>query len=137
MLIVPVSLTFFSVPVSSSALACQTTSAAASARPIIGRRFIRALLAWMDWRQACKIRAGRKSAFRPPTGPHMQWPSHRMGRLASLRLVGIGVGRIRRFCKFVLELSTDRRVQVQALGRDLLHEPFVVELLAPAARLER
>src|ERR1700687_836669 len=43
MVIAPVSLIFFSVPVNSSPLAWPAQNAAATARPIIRRRFIRAL----------------------------------------------------------------------------------------------
>src|SRR5260370_545523 len=68
-LIEPVSLICFSVPVSSSALACPAQKAAASARPIIRRRFIRALPHLDDFGNACIIRAGIECNFRPPYDP--------------------------------------------------------------------
>src|SRR5712672_2258745 len=55
MVIAPVSLIFFRVPSSSSALACPAQNAAASARPIIRRCFIRTLLPWMTSGMPAKI----------------------------------------------------------------------------------
>src|SRR3977135_2046190 len=77
MVIAPVSLIFLSVPVSSSALACPAQKAAASARPIIRRRFIRALL--LDGvRNPCKNRAGIECNFRPSYGPQTHARAHAM-----------------------------------------------------------
>src|ERR1700722_9578498 len=122
MVIVPVSLTFFSVPVSSSALDCPARQAATSARPILRRHLIRALP--LDHgRNACINRAERHSvATRDPAllqpvlmrYPCNGWAIAWAGP-ASHRLVGSGIGRIRRICKFVLELGGNRRVEVQPL----------------------
>jgi hypothetical protein len=57
MVIAPVSLIFFSVPVSSSALVGPPESAAASARPIIRRRFIR--FSSLRWLLQCLHHFGR------------------------------------------------------------------------------
>src|SRR4051794_18784439 len=51
MVIAPVSLIFFNVPVSSSALAPPANKVAASARPMIGRRFI--VFSWLRCRRKC------------------------------------------------------------------------------------
>src|SRR5712671_5957086 len=77
MMIAPVSLTFFSVPVSSSALACPAQNAAASPRPIIRRRFINALSSWMTAMLA-SFGPKRKWPLRPrPSPAHaMAGPSH-------------------------------------------------------------
>src|SRR5829696_2708491 len=49
----------------------------------------------------------------------------------------IRIRRIRRLGELVLQFGADRRVEVQSLGRDLLREPLVVDLLALAARVDR
>src|SRR6478736_2574781 len=102
---VPVSLTFLSVPVSSSALACAAQIVAATNRPIVRRRFIRlsslsriavqpvAIKAWIGPQQR-----NRKSAWYA-IGPSTHAMAGRLhGRRRIYRqylLVGIRVRRVR------------------------------------------
>src|SRR5437667_11851832 len=136
MAMAPVSLIFLSVPVSSSALVCPAQTAAASARPIIPRRFIRSLLKMTEQCLHSLDRNGVTSS-RDTMGPALQRLGQRMSRQPSHRLVGIRVRGIRRLGELSLQLRADRRVEVQSLGRDLLREPLVVQLLALAALVER
>src|ERR1700712_3646465 len=126
MVIAPVSLTFLSVPVSSSALACPAQNAAARPRPIIPRRFINALSSWMT--------AATLASFAPRSCNGRAIAS---ARAISHRLIGVRIGGIGRLGEFVFQLAADRRVEVQSLGRDLLGEPLVVEFLALAALVQR
>src|SRR5712692_8260879 len=137
MLIAPVSLIFFSVPSSSSALARPAQNAATSARPIIRRYFIRTLLPWMTSGMPAKIGPewDLTSIAKRAQGL-MQWPGHCMSRGFSHR-VGVRVGRIRRLRKCLLLFRTDRHAQIQPLRRDLLHEPFLIQLGAFGALVER
>src|SRR4029079_5142936 len=102
MVMVPVSLTFLSVPVSSSASACAAQKVAAIARPIIRRRFIRLSLAWIIAVQPTAIKAwiapqqrNRMSAWYAigPSTHAMAGPLHgrRRNYLQEL-FVGIRVG---------------------------------------------
>src|SRR3954452_12239685 len=65
----------------------------------------------------------------------MQWLATAWAYSPSL--IGIRIRRVGRFCELVLQFRPNRYVEVQSLGRDLLREPFVVDLLAFAARIER
>src|SRR5215212_2136817 len=60
---------FFSVPVSSWAFACPAQNAAANARPIIRRCFIRSLPVWIISADACIHLTGIESNFRPVIAP--------------------------------------------------------------------
>src|SRR2546429_4550630 len=95
MVMAPVSLIFLSVPVSSSALLCPAQTAAASARPIIPRRFIRSLLKMTAQCLHSLDRNGVTSG-RDTMGPALQRLGQRMSQQPSHRLVGIRVGGIRR-----------------------------------------
>src|SRR3954447_17621648 len=128
MVMAPVSLTFLSVPVSSSAFAGPAKRGAASARTITARRLITVLL-YIDEGKCRKTRIGSFAAL---VGL-MQWPGHRISRRSSHCLIRIRVRRVRRLGELVLQLRAHRRVQVQALGRSLLREPFLVHLLTFAA----
>src|SRR5260370_30330118 len=116
----PVSLIFLSVPVSSSALACPAQSTAASARPIITRRFIRSLLemsALTVWTVTEQLPAAIRRA------QPLQRLGQRMSRQPSHRLVGIRIGGIGRLGELGLQLRADRRVEGQSPGRNLLRKP--------------
>src|SRR3954463_13375751 len=130
MVMAPVSLTFLSVPVSSSAFAGPAKRGAASARTITARRLITVLLYIHEGE-------GRKLGSDPSLlwSVWMQWPGHRVRR-SSHCLIGIRVRRVRRLGELVLQLRAHRGVQVQALGRDLLREPFLVQLLTFAALID-
>src|SRR6202034_2347648 len=125
MLIVPVSLIFLSVPVSSSALACPAQKAAANAMPITCRRFIHTL------HTSIIAAIPVIDLLRPCNGRAIAWAADLH------RLVGIRIGRIRRLGEFVLQLRTERHIQVEPPRRNLLLEPFRIELGALAALVER
>src|ERR1700704_837331 len=142
MVMMPVSLTFLSVPVSSSALACAAQKAAAIARPIIRRRFIglsslRQLQ--FGYCNQCTNRAATAqqnvrlcslTALHPCNDRAIAWAGTAL-------LVGVRIRRVRRLGELVLQFRADRRVEVQPLRRDLLGKPFVIDLLALATRIER
>src|ERR1700744_1568451 len=131
MLIVPLSLIFLSVPVSSSAPACPAQNAAANAMPITYRRFIHTLHTSITAAIPCPRNCFARA---------MAGPSHgaRIPIVLDLhRLVGIRIGRIRRLGEFVLQLRTERHIQVEPPRRNLLLEPFRIELGALAALVER
>src|SRR6478609_8339467 len=135
MVMAPVSLTFLSVPVSSWASACVAQKVAAITRPIVRRRFIRLSSAWIIVVQPTAIKAwiGPKQRNRisacyaiGPSSHAMAGPLHGRRRTYLQKLlVGIRVRRVGGLGELVLQLCADRRVQVQALRRDLLGKPFV------------
>src|SRR3954470_12370561 len=129
MVIAPVSLTFLSVPVSSWAFAEPARQAAASARAVIGRRFI--IFSSLD--NGGMLPHSDLSLGRPLVFRLMQRPSHRMSRDVSHSFIGIRVRRVGRLGELLLQLRTDRRVEIQSLWRNFLHEPLVIQLLAFAA----
>src|SRR5882757_9082781 len=133
----PDSLMFFSVPLSSSALAWLAQNAAASARPITRSCFILTPPRLDDFGSACINRPGRYRSSLRHRYRLMQCPGHLMSRQTLHRLIRIGIGGIGGLGELALQLRADRRVEVQSLGRDLLHEPFVVQLLAIRALVER
>src|SRR5258708_10345329 len=119
MVMMPVSLTFLSVPVSSSALACAAQKAAAIARPIIHRRFIglsslRQLQ--FGYCNQCTNRAATAQqnvglcpcGLNPCNGRAIAWAGTAL-------LVGVGIRRVRRLGELVLQFRADRRVEVQPL----------------------
>src|SRR3982074_2158127 len=79
----------------------------------------------------------RDCRLQTPSFRLMQWPGHRMSRESSHRLVGIGIGGIRRLGELVLQLCADWRVEVQSLGRNFLRDPLVIQLLTFATLINR
>src|SRR3979490_1851213 len=135
MVIAPVSLIFLSVPVSSSALACPAQNAAASARPITRSCFIRTPPRWMISAMLASIGYAATDRAAPAIPAHaMTGPPHELTNLH--RLIRIRIRGIGRLGELLLQLGADRRVEVQSLGRDLLHEPLVIQLHAIAALVE-
>src|ERR1700742_2886774 len=106
----PVSLIFFSVPVSSSAPAWFAPTIAASAIPNSRRLLVRIsftpTLSNTGFADPCKDRA-------VPAMLH--------------DFIGIRIGGVRRVGEFMPELGPHRHVEVQPLRRNLLHEPLVVK----------
>src|SRR6478672_8879366 len=73
--------------------------------------------------------SAKLSALNPCNGRAIAWARQPL-------LVGVRIRRVRRLGELVLQLRRDRRVEVQALRRDLLGKPFVVDLLTLAAGIE-
>src|ERR1700752_1722684 len=66
-----------------------------------------------------------------------QWLGYSTRGTVSHRLVKIRIRRVGRAGKYAFQFRADRRVEIEPLGRDLLHEPFVVQLKPVGALVER